>query len=370
MPCNEDHEHPTREQPATIECDRCGEQVEEGGEEHHAIGRLDLCQHCYEDLYAPCDRCGEDAHRSDLRSDLCPDCWREDYFSCCRCGDEVARGDGFYDEDTEEDVCERCGVIRGHDYKPEPQFFGDGPRYLGVELEVENRSRIHDTEDVARDLSRASLHLWYLKHDGSLENGFEIVTHPFSWEWLRDNPDAFAPVFALAEKGFRSYNTSTCGMHVHLSRKAFRNAYHLYKFIEVVHGLEELTLRISQREPNKLREWAKLDYGNAYNDRAERYERETPARVAKKGRQDTERYCGVNLQNRHTVEVRIFRGTLLPASFRKNLEYVVAALEFTRTAGGRELTAERFTAYVSEHRKEYPNLFAFLDRFRFEADAA
>lgn len=64
----------------------------------------------------------------------------------------------------------------------------------------------------------------YFKHDGSLDEGCELVTHPMSPEYMMS--DAGKKMWrdiceaALAE-GMRSHDTSTCGLHVHVSRDFF-----------------------------------------------------------------------------------------------------------------------------------------------------
>lgn len=382
----EEPEIEEEEEDTDVECDNCGEEMPEGS---YRIRTSDdgtiYCPECYHDTYTTCRGCEEETLREDMQdSGYCNSCHAARYVCCASCDEECDVDDTRYDEDACETLCESCyedrigeqdsGPIHSdHAYRPRNlQFFGDGPRFLGVELEVENVKGECRTRDAAQGLVDAS-DLWYLKHDGSLNSGFEIVTQPFSWEWYREHGNVFKSVFALAEKGFRSYNTSTCGMHVHVSRKAFKNAFHLYKFIELIHANEEFTLRVSQRQPDNLRQWARLAYGSihTFDERGRpTYREETPAAVAKKGRQESNRYCAVNLQNRNTVEVRIFRGTLLEASFRKNLEYVVAACDYTRTAGARELTPVHFTAYVLSRRADFPNLANFLNQDRFAADAA
>lgn len=61
----------------------------------------------------------------------------------------------------------------------------------------------------------------YIKHDGFLSDGLEVVTHPMSlthylhrmpWEQLRRE--------ALS-RGYVSHQATTCGLHVHISRRAF-----------------------------------------------------------------------------------------------------------------------------------------------------
>ena len=88
-------------------CDHCGEIIWITDAEHDE--NTTLCRSCYEDSYRQCEGCGRLIHDSEIN-------WRGDYPYCDTCYDE------FDDE------------IEDYSYKPEPVFYGDGNRYLGVEL--------------------------------------------------------------------------------------------------------------------------------------------------------------------------------------------------------------------------------------------
>lgn len=146
----------------------------------------------------------------------------------------------------------------------------------------------------------------YCKHDGSLEEGFEIVTHPMSLDYhLTKMP--WAEVCRKAVSlGYLSHQAGTCGLHVHVSRAAFGDtpekqdaviARILYFFEK---HWEEL-LKFSRRTPAQLDRWA-ARYG--YQDQ--------PKDILEHAKDDrhASRYTCVNLTNADTIEFRIFRGTL------------------------------------------------------------
>ena len=68
------------------------------------------------------------------------------------------------------------------------------------------------------------------KHDGSLENGFEIVTAPATLSVHKDRWAKFC------EKNYAdslsSWNTATCGMHVHVGQ-SITNAIRHWQTISV-----------------------------------------------------------------------------------------------------------------------------------------
>jgi hypothetical protein len=191
----------------------------------------------------------------------------------------------------------------------------------------------------------------YAKNDGSLDNGFEIVSHPLSWQWLQENNGHWNTLLGRVLKGgFRSFETTTCGMHVHLSANAFVGSAHLYKFLRLFLEEQDMILTISGRSSlAALTRWAAFDDTN----RGIIYK-------AKNKRNIGNRYSAVNLQNRHTVEIRVFRGTLAPDGFWKNLEFVHAAFTFTRDTAIPKVNKANFLAFVVKNRKEYPHLYAFL----------
>ena len=99
-----------------------------------------LCRHCGERIWTG-DNAGTDNHP------LCQDCYDDHYTSCERCGVLLQQDAAVYQEDDDYDerpYCPECyhALFRDkpiHDYysKPEPQFSGTGPRFFGVELEMD-----------------------------------------------------------------------------------------------------------------------------------------------------------------------------------------------------------------------------------------
>ena len=148
-----------------------------------------LCANCLDEETVVCQDCDERIWRDDNYGTdfhpLCERCYDRDYTHCTDCGRLLSNEDACYagnDEDEDYPYCENCcpnnreSGIRPYSYKPSPVFHGDGPRYMGVELEVDNAEKI-------LDIGNADVNLVYCKHDGSLEDGFEIVTHPCSLDY-------------------------------------------------------------------------------------------------------------------------------------------------------------------------------------------
>jgi Putative amidoligase enzyme. len=256
----------------------------------------------------------------------------------------------------------RRHVVHEYSYKPNARFqFGGGEgaeqrAFFGVELEIDQRCGgpldVRDVPDVAHPL-------FYCKRDGSLNDGVELVSHPGSRSWWTEQRGAIEVMMQrLSQMGWRSHEVRTCGMHVHVSRDAFENSMHIYRFLHLVYRFPELALLVSQRQRHQMNQWATLRYNKKPSLKSK-------AQLQLKGREwdqadNAGHYDGVN-QTEHTFELRIFNGTLNPKRFYKNLQYAWAALAFTAdTMNLRHITAARFFKWVMEHSAQYPDLADFF----------
>lgn len=301
----------------TFTCCHCGH--EHPLENRVMVGDDALCERCANEETVICSRCGERVYRDDNAGDentpLCQSCYDRHYTSCERCGRIIHVDDAYYEDDDEDDpLCYDCHtharrhkMIEDYYYKPEPLFRGDGSRYFGVELEIDEAGEDSDNARRLMEIANGNgVENLYCKHDGSLDDGFEMVTHPMTLEYhMKEMPWARILQEAI-HLGYTSHQASTCGLHVHVNRNAFGDteetqdaviARILYFFEK---NWEEL-LKFSRRTPRQLERWA-TRYG--YKDQPKEL-----LDHAKKGYHGG-RYTSVNLTNTDTIEFRIFRGTL------------------------------------------------------------
>ena len=214
-------------------------------------------------------------------------------------------------------------------------------------MEIEN-SKNNENNDIAEHICD-KFDFLYCKNDGSLNSGFEIVTHPMSSQYLNDNKYKFSQLLDyLSKNGYTSYQEGTCGIHIHISKSAFTTL-HLYKFLAFFYNHPKYITKISQRTTSQLNQWARLD-----DDQKQIIYK------AKNKNQDTSRYAAINLKNSKTVEVRIFRGTLKPMSFFKNIEFIQAIIEYTKMVSVSDNNLKHFQAWIKANSQKYPNLFNFL----------
>lgn len=255
-------------------------------------------------------------HRGDI---ICHRCVERYYFACADCQGIFPDYATFYDEGTGDRLCESCldsrqasryqNIIHDYSYKPSPVFHGGGPDYFGVELEVDiDRDSAVSVIDFSGDED-----LFYLKEDGSV-NGYEIVTHPMTIDKHLDAD--FMPwkkvLSILKENGGKSHDTESCGIHVHISRKAFTDS-EIARLVAFININESWFSTFARRNSAH---WAKY---KPYNGNA------------KKDFDQLERYEAVNLENRNTIELRIFKGTLKLETLRSIIQLCDCLTKFVKT---------------------------------------
>ena len=304
-------------------CSHCGELIAD--ENYGHINGEIICSECIDRYCTTCERCGSLMWDSDSYGDdyttLCRSCYENHYTHCYDC-DALIHNDDSYEYDGEyycrecyDNVC--CGdSIHDYNYKPEPIFYGDGKRYFGVELEIDIGGKDCAYADEILAVANNSDEHIYIKSDGSLNDGMEIVTHPMTLEYHKNFcwDDIMRKAVSL---GYRSHQTSTCGLHIHVNRTAFSDnreeqdeiISRILYFIE--HHWNEL-LKFSRRSEYTMNRWA-ARYG---------YEHTPKAIMDKAKKGNNGRYAAVNLCNYHTVEFRMFRGTLKYNTFIAAIELV------------------------------------------------
>lgn len=321
-----------------------------------------ICEPCFdtyrEDNFIDfCDCCETWCSSNEFEeyrgTSYCDLCISANVYECRDCGNEYWDGDGH-------DCSDDNSIIHGYDYKPSPYFFPENghPYYFGIELEVESTGR--DVDTVAEGVQEILGHHAYIKHDGSLSNGFEIVTHPhtlkaykdMSWDWIS----------YLKRNRFVSWNASSCGLHVHVSRTAFGTRHpkprqyvlskqaHELRFMKLIYDNQGAVERLAGRRSNSY---------SSFNDKGN-----LVAKV-KHNHQSNGRYSVVNTENDTTIEVRIFKGSINQARIMSAIEFVQACVEYTRnlkiTSKNNALSWTAFIGYVAQNSETYPNLLVKLN---------
>ena len=340
-------------------CSRCGCTAENLIEFRDRL----LCPDCLDSMTEICVDCGTRFWHCDncntSASPLCPDCYDRNYTRCTRCGSLISLDECWYPYDNDDPYCsDCCSAVESspiHDYyfKPRPIFYGTGPRFFGVELEIDGAGEDNENASTLLNIANRKHSFAYCKHDGSLDDGFEIVTHPMSLECqLHEMPWEEVLHEAVAQ-GYLSHQAGTCGLHVHVSRKAFGDTYdaqdsaiaRVLFFVEC-HWRE--LLRFSRRTQRQMDQWA-ARYG--YRDRPDEM-----LEHVKKG--SGSRYTCVNLNNCDTIEFRMFRGTLKLTTLLATLQMVDHICDVAIHLSDDELRDLSWSSFVSGIKE--PELIQYL----------
>lgn len=346
-------------------CNHCGALIAEGEDYEEVQGEI-VCTDCFESHTTTCDRCGSviwiDESYGDDVTTLCDHCYHNHYTRCSCCDtllheDDAYHLDGYdYCNDCYHDEVDKSRSIHDYGYKPEPVFYGDSQRYFGVELEIDGAGKDSDNADEILAIANKDDERVYIKGDGSLDDGMEIVTHPMSLEYHKQF--CWQEIMNKAiSMGYRSHQTSTCGLHIHLNRSCLGDTQdeqelvisHILYFVEK--NWNEL-LRFSRRSEYSINRWAsRYGYEKSGRDILEK---------AKKG--NLGRYAAVNLCNYATVEFRLFRGTLKYNTLIAALELVDTICDMAMNRTEDEIEKLSWSDFVSTI--EVPELIAYLKERR------
>lgn len=322
----------------TSHCPSCSDTALEGGD------------------YTDCEHCNEWFHTDDMEwsnereRNLCENCYRRPV-TCNDCECRYTEGE------SHECYREEGDTIYSYSYKPKAKFFGQGKYHLGFELEVEESDGNGEERNYCAGLIEMKLgERVYMKYDGSLDDGFEVVTHPHTLEEYTTNFD-WSFLNTLVTQNFVSWNNSNCGFHVHISRTAFDSptgyqseVSHKMRFTKFIYDNQYQVERIAGRKSNDFATFS--DKGAILNKVLHHDQRNG-------------RYEVVNVYNEHTYEIRIFKGSLRKARLLSNLEFVHAVCEYTRNmkvvAKHTPFAWSRFIKYVTDNDTRYPNLMLIID---------
>ncbi len=278
---------------------------------HRATRDRYVCSGCVPDFFE-CDLCelvSDDTELADNGNNVCSSCRIEyGYYTCENCETLIRSGDycDYHQDIVDPDDTDNVNCIHYSDYKPVPDFHGTGPLFLGMELEITvPGDQLESCANEALDRLGA---LGYLKEDSSIRpQGFELsygwAMESFPWPLLRE----------LAAHGCRGDGN---GLHVHISRDAFTDTCHTYRWMKFVHrnasDVQLLARRVSD-------DWAAFDS-------------DTRSRIKHtcKGKDQTPRYSAINTQNDTTYELRVFASSLKPQQVQAALAFAAASVEYTR----------------------------------------
>lgn len=346
---------------------------------------LVMCQACFGAEVVTCAKCNsKHALRSETAAAnwkqtnnglVCPDCFRTHYIECCSCHTTTARSEAREDRDEDTNAvslyCRNCydrmtrdrrRVIHDHDYKPPCRFKsmqGENTEvHFGVELEMECRRSGQDVESACRemrDLFADRERNLYWKHDGSLSNGAELVTHPCTLLFHQQKFPWAEVCKKAVSLGFVSHKSSSCGLHIHMSRRAIKNEAALGKicwFLEFNKGkVQKIGRRTSEQ-------WCKFK-------RVKGTPGATQSKYEDAGKNTGDRYHAINMCPRNTVEFRFPKGTLNAATIIATIEFLDAVRAYAHEISWVALVQDRsnwktFCNWLSKRAATYPEAISYM----------
>ena len=352
-----------------------------------------LCDVCYDylryDMDAVCDRCerlvrvtqeGETVELTD-GDRYCESC-RESYtYICDRCDDIYESANGTYCEYCEStEVCseyclemhqEECDSyqeqenrnntgLESYSFTPFLHFNRMGHEtnntnlFMGVELETDRgRSSGSRTPIISNALNEISAvitpdSMFYFKEDGSLSNGMEIVSHPGTLDYHRETMPWKEVMRICKANGLKSHDTDTAGFHIHVSRSGLgetraEREYTLAKLVMLMWRVWPELFAFSRRTEHNMYHWALPNHmflpgvkdcectSKQCNYCMSSLTLDLIRRDTESTTKNTRaKYTAVNTQHPHTLEFRLWRGTLKYETFIATMELTKLLVDTSR----------------------------------------
>lgn len=378
-------------------CENCSDRYSENTDSYtvYHYGEQSWCRGCYEDNTFYCDNCSEsysdsmDSYSVQGES-YCSDCYSDNCYWCDEC-DESFRDDdrcecneegGDVRERRADGSCRKCGTsstVHNYSCKPDLVFHGFSSKklYMGFELETQIRKDGGDrnTFNPYREASKYASdqlepdNIAILKEDASIGqdgfNGFEIVTQPHTHEHYRNQSAKLWETIEhlRTEYKARAWDTTSCGLHIHISRAGFNGGAHTHRWLTFIYKNAEPLMKLAGRKSRYARfndVWTFDEYDRPVFSLAHKV-------ATGRDRGNTERYSAVNTQNQHTLELRFFRGTMNKSGVLSALDLAQASVEYTRNLSLSDVKMgalgwDWFVDYVEQNNGLYPDLYSRLPR--------
>lgn len=236
-----------------------------------------------------------------------------EYFSKCKQNDFFRANNGKWYSSRE--VAPLCGV-HPYGFKPTPRFQGEGKKYLGLEMEFHRCGESNSRADaIINNLNQ----IMYAKHDGSLRDGMEFITHPCTPEFHLQQVDYDG--FINRVLGHNGQASIGAGLHIHVNRDFFVNNLAIAKLIRFAENNFDRLMNFTGRTSDDSG-WCNK-YGYNVHELAAIYD------TAKRS---GERRKAINICPKHTVEFRIFRSTDKPQNIRAYIQFVDIATDLANMA--------------------------------------
>lgn len=340
-------------------CEECGDIYHTDDMTDTRDGRI--CKGCLDNSYIWSNVMEQYIHEDEcvwVGDEVITDNYREDnYTQCDCCGEWYDQSEEGCESDDGYDLCDSCaddyrlengavyykdsGYIQEYHPNINLNFYGNGPKFLGCEYEVQGGGcNSNIAESIFGDYRE-----FYCSRDGSLDEGFEAITHPCSPDYLLSNIDWEEITKRLGRNDYD--NEEGAGFHIHISREHFKSQSHIGKLIKFFNENYQTMMEFGNRDWDNANQYAKpIDFDDddkfidIYN--------------ATRG----DRYYAVNVWPSATVEIRLFNSTYRPEVIRSYIQFVDI---ITDLANGfyRDMTFENVRKEATE--RDYNELISYMN---------
>ena len=233
---------------------------------------------------------------------------------------------------------------------------------FGFELEVNTRERINGNllniyAGVVREILGEIL--YDIQEDGSVSNGFEIITNPMSKEYYfsKDTQDRLRTLLKFLNSVGLNYNNG-CGLHIHTTRKPIEDLK-----IENYIGKLHLIMETFKDEFKILSQRDSYTYCRFLSDEVSLSVEDLKASSLLDKKKNTTRYLTINNQKGATIELRLFKATTNIQILNAYMQIYMNIIDYLKKDKLDKKTIKDFTKgnyarpYANSMIKEYRELF-------------
>lgn len=212
--------------------------------------------------------------------------------------------------------------------------------YIGFEIEVDGRNvdssmqRLHQA--ICTNILTAGGLASHCTHDGSLRNGFELITHPATLDYLKAiEPTLYKLWKFLTENGYNN-DLESAGGHIHVAKRTLgktlaRQDENIERLIKWVYRNREQFITYCERESRYARY---IDY-----------------------RDDDSKYVAVNTAHTKTIEFRMFNGLTSLANMLANAELVTLIIKTLTNYGSKHLEDYTLETLILANARSHKNAY-------------
>ena len=245
-----------------------------------------------------------------------------------------------HESGEEKGYCRECyetvlqeSLIHSHSWCPNRFKFSQSRKersdytilpFYGTELEINVKDNVTKHAESFKNWLKLNNmgDYFYFKKDGSISNGYEIVTHPITAKARNESINWHRICRYLLDSGASSEESGECGLHIHASINFFRQS-ELGKLKYFFWANRHELAKFSRRKNFRYCELEKYGvHSNKWNS-LRSYNKSYP--------ESGNRYTAVNtVTGKNTVEFRLMRGTLDHERLLAYFQFVDALIYFVK----------------------------------------